>query len=81
MSTATINSPLMDAVEVGRILGEDRQTVLAMARRGEIASIKRNARSVKFTQQHVDDYIAAHETPVTTAPKTVKPTRNPKYTR
>ena len=54
MSTETF-----DASEAGRRLGLTGRTVLDMARHREIAHVK-IGRRIRFTEQHIADYLAAH---------------------
>lgn len=80
MSTATLSSPLLNTAQVALILNRTPQTVREMARNEEIGCIRRNSRSIQFTQKHVDEYLTAHEVPAkTAAPKKARPSRNPKY--
>lgn len=78
MSAATIERPLMTAAEVGKILRRHKNIVLRMAAAEEIGCIRENSRSVKFTQGHVDEYLAKYEVPAT---KAKKPARNPRYSK
>lgn len=62
----------MTAVEAAPLVHMKPRTLLMKARAGEIGCIP--GRPVQFTEQHIEDYIAAKERPA-------KPLRNPKYTR
>lgn len=81
MTTATLDSPLMTAKQVGQILGEDPETVLVLVRNGEIGCIRRNARSIRFAQGHVNEYLAKYEVPATATVKAERPARNPRRTK
>lgn len=77
MSAAAIERPLMDAGEVGLRIGRHRKTVLRMARNDEIGCIPLGARTIRFAEHHVTDYLAEREKPASAK----KPARNPRYSK
>jgi len=75
----TDRSPMfMTAAEAARVSGIPASTLLNLARRGEI-SMRRIGRSVRFTQQDLDDYAesvrVAKRSPFRLAPTRKKATR------
>ena len=77
MTTATLERPLMDVKEVAVILNEGEEQVRMMTRTGELGCIRRNSRSIRFTQDHIDAYLARFEVPAADAAPAAKPARNP----
>lgn len=62
MTTTTLDlDKLLSPEEVGVLLDEKPKTIIERARRGEMACF-RYGRRIKFTPQHVADYLAQHET-------------------
>lgn len=83
--TATIGgTSLLNAKQVGKRIGRCEKTVLLYARQRKIACVKQSARSVLFTPEAVEDYLASR-TVTAAAPaaaaRSAKPKRNPRYTR
>lgn len=79
MPTSTVT--VYTAKELAEMFRCDVETVYRWARKGQIGYARKpGQKTYRFTQKHVDDYLAG-EAPVTPAPKSPKPTRNPKYSR
>lgn len=74
-----MTGPLMTAREVAPLIDRHEKTVLTLAREKRLRCIKQGTRTIRFTQEHVDEYLASCEVGV--EPVEVKPARNPKYSR
>lgn len=68
------------AAEVAEKMGVDVETVYRWARKGQIGFCPRIAgqRTYRFLQKHIDDFLNG-VAPTSTVPKSVKPSRHPKY--
>jgi excisionase family DNA binding protein len=55
---------LLTAEQVGQVLGKHYRTVLILAERGELASIRLGHRTVRFQASDVQEYIDRHRTDV-----------------
>ncbi|MDP9301033.1 MAG: helix-turn-helix domain-containing protein [Actinomycetota bacterium] len=53
-------SELLTSTDVARLLSTSREHVRVMARRGEIASVRLNAKFLRFRREDVDRFIAQH---------------------
>lgn len=55
---------LLDAEDVARVLGKHPRTVLILAQRGELASIRLGRRTIRFHPDDVAAFIDAHRSRV-----------------
>lgn len=80
MTTTTEETKFLNAEQVGVLIHRHKKTVLLLAKAERLGCIRQGYRSVLFTRQHVDEYLASCEQPARTEPKAdAKPSRNPKY--
>ena len=55
---------LHDVTYVQELLGCSAAKVFQLAARGELGSYKTGHRSIRFSDQHIADFLARHERPV-----------------
>jgi excisionase family DNA binding protein len=53
---------LLNADQVGEIIGRHPRIVLDLARRGELTAVRLGHRTIRFQESDVQDYIDAHRT-------------------